>query len=235
MRAARRKRPAENEEKKPEVAKPEAVSTELADNDQADAASAESVATASPATPSVSTGTPPVPNAGIAATKNAESTADPNQPTGASESESGSISITPIAERKPDEELDEEARVARAAKNIESLASALQAYYAEKGRLPSSFTKSSSGIPTLSWRVQLLPYLGHKDLYQKFDFNKPWNLEPNKSLLQYIPDAFVSPERFDTNTNYLFPTGKKFLFGENRSPSRRAVEDGQHQGQERDI
>lgn len=227
MRAARRKRPAENEEKKPEVAKPEADSPELADNDQADAVSEETVATASPATPSVSSRSATVPNAGVAATKNADSTQDPNQPSGiASESESSSISITSIAERKPDEELDQEARVARAAKNIESLASALQAYYAEKGRLPSSFTKSSSGLPTLSWRVQLLPYLGHKDLYQKFDFDKPWNLEPNKSLLQYIPDAFVSPERFDTNTNYLLPTGKKFLFGENRSPSRRAVEDG---------
>lgn len=135
-------------------------------------------------------------------------------------------SITAIEQRQPSTELDENDRHKIAKRNIETLATALQRYFTVTKRLPQACTVNSSNLPTLSWRVALLPYLGHKDLHEQFDFSKPWNVEPNKSLIKYIPDAYVSPERFDTNTNYQLATGKHFIFGENRVPREKTIEDG---------
>ena len=136
------------------------------------------------------------------------------------------FSISPIEKRQPNAALSENARRKISQRNILTLATGLRRHFADTKRLPRSYTCNSDNLPTLSWRVALLPYLGHEDLHEKFDFTKPWNVEPNKSLLKYIPDAFVSPERFDTNTNYLLPAGKHFIFGENRVPREKTIEDG---------
>ena len=136
------------------------------------------------------------------------------------------LSIAPILQRQPDAPLDQQERRKRAAENIEKIAAALIKYHSQKSGFPRSFSQSSGGIPTLSWRVALLPYLGYEDLYQRFDLDLPWNREPNKSLLQFIPDEFVSPERFDTSTNYLLPVYRTFMFGDNKARAQRSLEDG---------
>ena len=136
------------------------------------------------------------------------------------------MSFPPIEERKPATPLSEAERRRQSLENITKLADALQKFYIDKKRFPQSFQVSRSKIPTLSWRVEILPYLGYQDLYDQFDFTMPWDREPNKSLLSYIPPEFVSPERFDTKTNYLLPADRAFMFGENRSPRIRDVDDG---------
>ena len=136
------------------------------------------------------------------------------------------LSISAIDKRQPTTELDSTERRKIAQDNIETLATALLQHFADTGRFPRAFTINSNNLPTLSWRVALLPYLGHEDLHQKFDFSRPWNVEPNKSLLKYIPNAYISPERFDTKTNFLLPAGKYFMFGENRVPREKTIEDG---------
>lgn len=135
-------------------------------------------------------------------------------------------SILPIDQRKPEQTLAGDSARARATENLESIAKALMKYNLEKKVFPRTYSKSSSGIQTLSWRVELLPYLGYEELYNKFDQSVPWNREPNKSLLQYIPDEFVSPERFDTKTNYLLPAHRLFMFGDNKQRTKRNLEDG---------
>ncbi|MFO0979989.1 MAG: DUF1559 domain-containing protein [Planctomycetaceae bacterium] len=42
----------------------------------------------------------------------------------------------------------------------------------------------------LSWRVHLLPYLGHAELYQKFHLDEAWDSEHNKKLIEEMPDTF---------------------------------------------
>ncbi|MBI3464764.1 MAG: DUF1559 domain-containing protein [Planctomycetes bacterium] len=44
-----------------------------------------------------------------------------------------------------------------------------------------------------SWMVQLLPHLGHEDLYKKFDFSKPWDEDPNEPLTMQVIPAFLNP------------------------------------------
>lgn len=131
-----------------------------------------------------------------------------------------------IEQRRPEQPWSPQQRRARAHENLIAVAAALDEYYAQNERFPKPYSKTAAGLKGLSWRVELLPYLGHHDLYERFDFSKPWNLEPNRSLLKYIPPEYVSPERFDTKTNYLLAAGDGFLFGENKARAKFQIDDG---------
>lgn len=124
----------------------------------------------------------------------------------------------PISLRKPTEVLSDEQRRLHAAKNVQRVAEALLAYMSKNGTLPPTVVKNEQGIPCLSWRVALLPYLGYEGLYQKFNLNEPWDTPHNRALLELIPPEFVSPERFDEKTNIMVATGEACLFDLRRPP-----------------
>ncbi|WP_167546608.1 DUF1559 family PulG-like putative transporter [Stieleria maiorica] len=137
------------------------------------------------------------------------------------------LGIQPISERKPDAELSVAERRRRSVANMTKIYEALDAYrYQHRGYLPRAFSLSAGGLPTLSWRVEILPFLGYQKLYEKFDFSRGWNVSPNKELLEFIPDEYASVERFDTKTNYLVPSGGGHLFevGSQSDPTR--IDDG---------
>ncbi len=117
-----------------------------------------------------------------------------------------------IADRQPASPLDEIARRKRAAENVKQIGAALTKYVQKNQRLPLAATKTANGASTLSWRVELLPYLGYPELYAKFNPAQPWDSPTNLPLLELIPDCYVSPERFDTNTNYLGIVGNSYVF-----------------------
>jgi len=56
-------------------------------------------------------------------------------------------------------------------------------------RFPAQALRSKEGIPLLSWRVAILPYIGQKALYEQFRLDEPWNSEHNGKLLERIPDV----------------------------------------------
>ncbi len=71
-----------------------------------------------------------------------------------------------------------------------------------------SNTPESSSLPTresssqsadvnenhpFSWRVAILPFLGHHDLYQQFHLDEPWDSEHNLKLLDKMPAIYRSP------------------------------------------
>lgn len=58
------------------------------------------------------------------------------------------------------------------------------------------------GTPMLSWRVAILPYLGEKDLYEKFHLNEAWDSPHNKKLLSEMPSIYGSNSA-DGKTNLL--------------------------------
>ena len=47
------------------------------------------------------------------------------------------------------------------------------------------------GKPLLSWRVAILPHLGHQALYKKFHLDEPWDSPHNKALLKEMPDIYA--------------------------------------------
>ncbi len=134
--------------------------------------------------------------------------------------------IPSIADRKPATSLTAPARRNRAVESMEKIAAALNSYSMRHGLYPPAALKSSGGIPMLSWRVAILPELGYTELYNKFNLEEPWNGPNNRKLLDLIPDEFVSPERFDTKTNFLVPTASGYLFDGGRDKRANNIEDG---------
>jgi uncharacterized protein (TIGR03067 family) len=45
--------------------------------------------------------------------------------------------------------------------------------------------------PLLSWRVALLPYLGHKGLFDRFKLDEAWDSPHNKKLIAEMPDLYA--------------------------------------------
>ena len=45
----------------------------------------------------------------------------------------------------------------------------------------------------LSWRVELLPYFGYSDLYERFNLDEPWDSPHNIQLLEEMPEVYASP------------------------------------------
>ena len=135
--------------------------------------------------------------------------------------------IEPVVEprQRPDHELSKIERRQWAIDSITDVSRALERYNADNGVYPVTAIKDSGGSPVLSWRVKLLPYLGHEELYQKFKLSQPWDSPHNRELLSEIPPIYQSPERFDDNTNFLVPVGSSTLFRKDRPVASRRIED----------
>jgi hypothetical protein len=97
--------------------------------------------------------------------------------------------------------------------NLAQLALAMHNFSDANNTLPPQYLQSS-GNPTLSWRVAILPYLGYSQLYNSFDKTKPWNDPANLPLLQQMPDVFRSPAdpAGTTTTRYEVGTGANMIF-----------------------
>lgn len=89
---------------------------------------------------------------------------------------------------------------------------ALQKFRGQAARYPDQVVVDRDGRWLLSWRVQLLPYLGHQDLYASFKLDEPWNSTHNLNLTRQIPDVFKSPERNDEKTCIQLMSGPKTAY-----------------------
>ncbi|MFO0965936.1 MAG: DUF1559 domain-containing protein [Gemmataceae bacterium] len=48
----------------------------------------------------------------------------------------------------------------------------------------------ATGKPLLSWRVHILPYIEHADLYRQFNLKEPWDSPQNLPLAAKMPDIY---------------------------------------------
>ncbi|MBL8874013.1 MAG: DUF1559 domain-containing protein [Planctomycetaceae bacterium] len=100
--------------------------------------------------------------------------------------------------------------------NAQKIALALQAYCDTHGTYPPPVINDSTGKPLYSWRVLLLPFLGHKDLAADFNYAEPWDSAQNMSLVTRMPAVFASPASPDARSigeaNYVLITGSGTLF-----------------------
>jgi hypothetical protein len=99
-----------------------------------------------------------------------------------------------IPPSKPIPPIDDPALVAEAAARLKTIGVALQKCMSEKGELPSGIAGPMDQIG-LSWRVQLLPYLGEEELFKQFHLDEAWDSAHNKSLLAKMPSIYESPGR----------------------------------------
>jgi hypothetical protein len=59
---------------------------------------------------------------------------------------------------------------------------AMLIYERDHGTLPPAYTVDADGAPLHSWRVLLLPYLGHEALYNKIRLDEPWDSQYNRQF-----------------------------------------------------
>lgn len=91
--------------------------------------------------------------------------------------------------------VSEEQRVEWELKQLKHIVLAMLNYEsAYKVFPPGRRFRNEQGIPPetymLSWRVHVLPYLGHRRLYSQFRLKEPWDSPHNLQLLPTMPDVF---------------------------------------------
>jgi prepilin-type processing-associated H-X9-DG protein len=77
--------------------------------------------------------------------------------------------------------------------NLKQIQLAILNYEAAKRTMPPAYIADAQGRPIHSWRVLLLPFLGETALYNKYNFNEPWNGPNNSKLALQMPDAYRCP------------------------------------------
>ncbi|MHB8968921.1 MAG: DUF1559 family PulG-like putative transporter [Pirellulaceae bacterium] len=128
---------------------------------------------------------------------------------------------------KPAQPLSVIERRQRTIDNLTKIGEAIRRYTDEKRQVFLPATYDVHQKPLLSWRVELLPYLGYQQLYTEFRRDQPWNSPHNRTLMARIPEPYQSPERFDEKTNYLVPMASFTPFGKRMTGlSTRLIEDG---------
>jgi RNA polymerase sigma factor (sigma-70 family) len=84
---------------------------------------------------------------------------------------------------------------ARAAsiEHLSKISLAFQNFLTVENHFPPPAVYGADGQPKLSWRVALLPWLGHEELYKSFYLDEPWDSPHNKALIARMPDVFTTP------------------------------------------
>ncbi len=108
----------------------------------------------------------------------------------------------------------ESARRMQSMNNLKQLALAMFMYNDAHGHFPPAVIMGADGKTPHSWRIELLPYIEQKNLYDQYKMDEPWDSPANKKVLAAIPATLRSPsdESAATNSSYFVLTGPKTMF-----------------------
>ena len=70
---------------------------------------------------------------------------------------------------------------------------AIEIYHDSHGTFPPAFIADEDGRPMHSWRTLVLPYMEQHDLYDRYDFDEPWDGPNNRRLAAEELSVFRSP------------------------------------------
>lgn len=120
------------------------------------------------------------------------------------------------------------AQTVRSRNNMKQMGLAMLNFHDVWKRFPNSTGKGPNGEEWLSWRVHLLPYLGHKELYDRFNLEEPWDGPTNRPLVESMPDVYKSPtvQTPTGKTVYLVPVGPGTMFENEKGRAIRTIPDG---------
>ncbi len=107
--------------------------------------------------------------------------------------------------------------------HMKQIVQALHKYHDDHGRFPPAYVADESGQPMHSWRVLILPYIEQQALYERYNFDEPWN-GPNNSQLAEFSDQFRCFS--DRDTSYVLIAGDGTAWADGRAPSLDEFTDG---------
>ncbi|MSR32516.1 MAG: DUF1559 domain-containing protein [Gemmataceae bacterium] len=103
-------------------------------------------------------------------------------------------------------------------------------YKEANGHYPPAHILGPDGRPWHSWRVLLLPYLEHQDLFKEYDFSQPWDGPRNRRLAERMPKVYAfhgGDTPGNTTSNYLTVVGPETVWPGSLTASGEAVSDSQ--------
>jgi beta-lactamase regulating signal transducer with metallopeptidase domain len=108
----------------------------------------------------------------------------------------------------------------KSVENLRRIGLAMYNYHDVFSHFPAAATGADGRTP-ISWRVALLPYLGHAALYRQYRLNEPWDSDHNKTLLAKMPEVYRHPDApaDSTSAAYFALTGPDTVFPD-RKPTR---------------
>jgi prepilin-type processing-associated H-X9-DG protein len=60
-------------------------------------------------------------------------------------------------------------------------------------QLPAAATTNSRGELLLSWRVSILPFINHEEIYRQFKLDEPWDGPHNKTFARATLSSYAAP------------------------------------------
>jgi prepilin-type processing-associated H-X9-DG protein len=87
----------------------------------------------------------------------------------------------------------EAARRMQCSSHLKNIGLALHNYHTQYGCFSPVYVADKDGKPMHSWRVLILPFLEHRDLYERYNFNEPWDGPNNRKLLASRPELYACP------------------------------------------
>lgn len=159
-----------------------------------------------------------------------------------SQTEGKTVTVTlQIAEKDfPGEVLTEATKAAKraaerqsAANNLKQIGLAFHNYESSYRVLPQSAITQVSDKQApkkypYSWRVALLPYIEHAALYNKYNFEEPWDSPGNLEILKQMPAVYRHPSDAadSTNASYVVLSGAATMFPGDKPRKLSAITDG---------
>ena len=127
-----------------------------------------------------------------------------------------------------------ESRRRKSVNNMRQIALAFHNFYDGSQHLPAVENIELKVRPgkakhPFSWRVAILPFIEHQDLFNQYNFDEPWDSDHNRQLIAKMPNVFNSPNagpRKDGKTVYQVPVGKDTVFSEKGGIKFAAIKDG---------
>ncbi|XZE32153.1 DUF1559 domain-containing protein [Pirellulaceae bacterium SH501] len=114
--------------------------------------------------------------------------------------------------------------------DMEKLKLILLAFHMFESRfhhMPSAKMQLTEKHPPHSWRVAILPLIGHADLYREYHFDEPWNSQHNSKLIDRMPSIYKTTFYTPNYTLFKIPVGKNaFDYGDGTQPQMQAFLDG---------
>ena len=132
----------------------------------------------------------------------------------------------PILKSEKDEAVARE----HSANNLKEIGLAMHNIHGQTKSLPARAIYSKDGkTQLLSWRVTILPHIGHMKLYEEFKLDEPWDSAHNKKLIPKMPKLYtmaVATDAKEGETFYQVVFGPGTLFDGSKKMRFQDVKDG---------
>ncbi len=93
------------------------------------------------------------------------------------------------------------------AEKMKGFLSAFHQFHQRFHHFPSSSNRQFANQPPHSWRVAILPLIGHSKLFNEYHFDQPWDSPQNQEFAEKMPELFRTSSNDRATTPFVMLTG----------------------------